>query len=76
MDDQKRILDLENKVALLLRSISTIDRERQDAGKAPLLDQQLLAINARMPEHLTGSAPRVRRDAFPVATKGDGKSAA
>ncbi|RTM13893.1 MAG: hypothetical protein EKK33_08960 [Bradyrhizobiaceae bacterium] len=68
MDDKKRILDLENKVAALTRALSTIDRERQNEGRAPLFDAQILAINARVTPDLSGnSTPRVRRDAFPPA---------
>lgn len=62
------IADLKNKVAMLLRAMSTIDKERQNDGKAPLFDAQILAINARVAQNVSGSnTPRVRKDAFPPA---------
>lgn len=65
MDDKARLADLENKVAMLMRAMGTIDKERRDSGRAPLFDEQLLAINARVAGDLKGAnVPKVKHPEF------------
>lgn len=74
MDDKARLTELEATVALLMRAMGEVNKEFKNAGKAPLLDEQLLSINSRVASDLKGSnVPKVRRPDFGEPT---GKTAA
>lgn len=72
MDDKVRLTDLENKVALLMRAMSVVDKEFKNSGRPPLFDEQLLSINTRVAGDLKGATvPKVKHPDF-----GNGKTAA